>query len=157
MRLALLAIAALLLIGCGSSSKSGGSGGRATDVPEFALKLRSQGVDNRYTYFEIERDGDFLYGGGRAGAQRTGEPIGKLTPEQRREVWRIIQANRLQDAPNEKADDDSRVRYELHINTGVLGSKLHTTDDKVPGVKELHDYLFELQAAERFKLPVMRR
>jgi hypothetical protein len=139
-----------VLAACESPPKAGG-------VPEFSLKLRSASpTRHRYTYFELSRDGQLRYGGGRDAAQRITEPVTTLTAEQRREVWEIITDHHLMDAPSSPFEKPQEVAYEVEIKQGMIGKSFRALDDEMPGVTELHDYLFRIQAEKRYNVPGLK-
>ena len=121
-------------------------------VPEFTLTLRCTTKGGRLTYFELKPDGSLGYGGGRFAQQRITEPALTLSSEQRREVWQIIEKHDLLSAEGSGlfAGGAASTSYELTLRASGRSNSIHAIDDAVPGVKELHDALFKMQADARY-------
>jgi hypothetical protein len=121
-------------------------------VPEFSLSLRCSAKGGRLTYFELAPDGALGYGGGRFAQQRVTEPALTLSSEQRRAVWTIIQKHDLLHAEGSGlfAGGAANTNYELTLQAAGRSNSLHAIDDALPGVKELHDALFKMQADARY-------
>jgi hypothetical protein len=125
-----------------------------SDAPRFSLTLRAVSTDLRYTYFELDRKGNLAFGGGKNAVISSAKPVITLTDDQRREVWQIIAAGNLLDAPSKPFAKGERVTYDLSITREgmALGRNVHNIDDNVPAIKQLHDYLFGIQAEKRYKI-----
>jgi len=144
-----LATLAIFAMGCATTNTSG-----AKPIPEkLSLDLRAATTDGRFTYFELASDGELKFGGGRAAALRKAARAAMLTPEQRDAIWQIITRHDLLHAKNSKMFAKAeKVTYDLNISTGGPNRSLRTIDDDVPGLKELHDHLFNLQANARYDI-----
>lgn len=120
---------------------------------QLRVSIYSIAKDSRYTYLEINRKGELLYNGGRQATQRTGKPVTTLDDAQLDAVWDVICRYNLTEAPNTTFAKAERVSYEVTINTGGVTHSFRTIDDRVPGVKQLNDLLFDYQADVRYKVP----
>ncbi|MCC7191896.1 MAG: hypothetical protein IT444_03845 [Phycisphaeraceae bacterium] len=138
-----------MLVGCASQSAGpADSKGRRLD-----LEFKTQMTDHRYTYFEIKR-GTLKYGGGRDGAQMEAAPVLQLSTEQLDAIWAIIDRYDLMNAKGSFLGKGETATYDLTLNDGrMLSHAIHATDDKVPGLKELHQLLFDYQATVRYRIP----
>lgn len=139
----------LMLVSCASQSAGpADSKGRRID-----LELKTQMSDHRYTYFEIKR-GMLNYGGGRDGAQMEAAPVLQLSTEQLDAIWAIIDRYDLMNAKGSFMGKGETATYDLTLNDGrMLSQTIHAIDDKVPGLKELHQLLFDYQANVRYRIP----
>lgn len=152
--LAILAAAIITLGGCESIPTS------ADGAPAFALKLRRATNDGKYTAFEIKRDGAFSFGGGREASRGDSKPIGKLTDQQRKRVWELVTSYKLDKAKSGAMFTTPKsVTYDFATGSqGIIpGRDIRVYDDDVPGMKELHDLLYDYQAAIRFNVPALQR
>jgi len=150
--ISLSAAALIAATGCSSSPAT------YTDtVPQsLTLRLRKATLTNKYTYFELQRDGQLRYGGGRMAMLRKSQPIITLTSPQKQAVWDIIRKHHLLDVKGEFAPERERINWEVMIKAGhfSLGRTIRCTNDDVPGIAELHDLLFKIQSDKRFLDPV---
>jgi hypothetical protein len=146
--IALLMMFVMLAVMSACSSHTVGPG----EVPDIALTLRCTTKGGRLTYFELKPDGSLGYGGGRFAQQRVTEPALTLSSEQCREVWQIIQKHDLLHAEGSGlfAGGAANTNYELTLQAAGRSNSLHAIDDALPGVKELHDALFKMQADARY-------
>ena len=139
----------LMLVGCASQ----GAGAADSKGRRLDLKLKTQMTDHRFTYFEIKR-GTLKYGGGRDGAQMEAAPVLQLSTEQLDAIWSIIDRYELMNAKGSFLGKGETATYDLTLNDGrMLSHTIHATDDKVPGLKELHQLLFDYQAKVRYRIP----
>lgn len=147
--LSAFAVIGLSLLGCGASRAIDA----ATPPEHLTLQLRMAGKDNKYTYFELDRDGQLSFGGGRMAMMRGSKPVTTLSAEQLQAVWDVIRKHKLLEAGSELFPDIEEVRWDLLIRTDsiLLGRTIRSSDDTVPGIKELHDLLFEFQAEVRYR------
>lgn len=120
---------------------------------QLRVSIYSIAKDSRYTYVEINRKGELLYNGGRQATQRTGTLVTRLDDAQLDAVWDIISRYKLTEAPNTTFAKAEKVSYEVSINTGGVTRSFRAIDDRVPGVKQLNDLLFDYQADVRYKVP----
>ena len=120
---------------------------------QLKVSIYSIAKDSRYTYLEINRKGELLYNGGRQATQRTGTPVTQLDSDQLDAVWDIICRYKLTEAPSTTFAKAEKVSYEVSINTGGVTRSFRAIDDRVPGVKQLNDLLFDYQAVVRYKIP----
>lgn len=152
---ALLACATLWLAGC-STTRTTPDG-----TPQFSLKLRRATTDGRYTMFEIKRDGQFFFGGGRDATLFNSKPIGTVTDLQRKRIWELITAYKLEDASSSSVFDSAKnTTYDFAVSERgeLLTSSIRVYDDQAPGLKELHDLLLDYQSQMRNKtMPVFQR
>lgn len=124
-----------------------------TARPEhLSVKVHSASRDGRYTYMELTAKGELRYSGGRDAAQWNAKPVTTLTDAQIDAVWAIISRHNLTKAPDKMFGKAERITYQVSISTGGLSKNFRCMDDKVTGVKELHDLLFEYQADVRYKV-----
>jgi hypothetical protein len=120
----------------------------------FAVTLYTSTSTLKYTWFELTRDRQLLYAGGRDATARNGAPVTTLTEKQTQEVWDVIYRGRIHEAPAGALFPESKaVRYDFTLNTGGVDHIVRAADDEQPAMKELHDYLFKLQAAIRYDQP----
>ena len=120
-----------------------------------SLTLWSASTDRRYTYMELSELGELSFAGGQEAARREAQPVLTLTSEQLDRVRAILDEHGLSNVPSPGWDKENRVRYELRLRrTGLAGRTIRTGDDRTPGMRELHDYLFALQAEKRYRVPV---
>lgn len=147
------------LIGCTSTAVV-----ESPTPPEyFTLELHMATSTRKFTFFKIDKDGEFAFGGGKRALVRGSLPVTTLTPEQRQAVWDIIRKHDLLNASGgsnsapqqEQGNDGELVKWELLIRTNQfsLGRTLRAENDEVPGIKELHTLLFKIQADLRFSDP----
>lgn len=148
MAIALLMMFVMLAVMSACSSQTVAPG----NVPEFSLTLRCTTKGGRLTYFELKPDGSLGYGGGRFAQQRITEPALTLSSEQRRAVWQIIQKHDLLHAEGSGlfAGGAANTKYELTLRAAGRSNSLHAIDEQVPGIRELHDALFKMQADARY-------
>ncbi len=140
---------ALLSFGCTSSSKPLGEDERVS------LTLWSASDDRRFTYLEVSPLGELSFSGGQEAARREALPVLTLTSEQLARVRSILDTHGLYHLSSPGWDKKDKVRYELRLRrTGLAGRTLRTGDDRTPGVRDLHDYLFSLQAEKRYRVPL---
>jgi hypothetical protein len=116
----------------------------------FALTLHSATADRRYTYFEIDRGGQFSYGGGREGALRQTWPLGQLSPQQQRDIRQLIRDHQLAEARGSRFASAQRVTYHFQFRDGARSRSYRAIDDEVPGLSALHDQLFQIQVQMRY-------
>lgn len=136
---------AAVLAGCASDGGNPSTG----DARKLKLELSSRSRDSRYTYFELTRTGELRFAGGRNALTHTGSPVGAITPEERRRLWDIIDRHDLTHAPGKVLPPDfEKTRYELNLN----GRTIYAADDQLPGVVELHDALFQMQADRQYRI-----
>jgi len=120
----------------------------------LSLRLRSVSDDHRYTYFELDSQGRLSYAGGEQAARREAGPVMTLTADQLQHVRQIVRRHNLLSVPSPDVKKHDHIKYELYLKSeGWRGRTLHATDDTLPGVRELHDYLFSLQAEKRYHIP----
>lgn len=65
-------------------------------------------------------------------------------------IWQIVQSYGLLDAAGGKSSGSPRVRYELSLRSGWRSHSM-AGDEGTPGLKELDDLLFKIQAHNRFE------
>lgn len=141
----LLASVVASLAGCQSASSNGDR--------HLALTLSRTTADSRHTLIELKPDGRLFFAGGQDAIAGELHPAGTLTAEQRRAVWAVIEKHNLTEASGSLFPKGDAV-YRLKLNTGGLGShNIHSADDDVPGLAELHDLLFKMQADVRYRIP----
>lgn len=121
--------------------------------PRLSIKLHTATVDQRVTYFDLKRDGQLYFAGGSDAVYYRAKPIRTLTEAQREALWRIIVKHQLLAAKNQLFDKAERVTYRVDIGTGGLNRSYKSIDDAAPGLRELHDALFKLQAEVRNQIP----
>ncbi len=146
--IALLMMLFMTMVASGCASQTVAPG----EVPDITLTLRCTAKGGRLTYFELKPDGSLGYGGGRLALHRVTEPALTLSSEQRRAVWEIIREHDLLNAEGTGlfAGGAANTFYELNLRAAGTSNSLHAIDDAVPGVKELHDALFKMQADARY-------
>jgi hypothetical protein len=149
----LFALCAFCVALLGACSSHGGPGADAKGR-NLHLKLKTAMADHRYTYFEINR-GELSYGGGRAAAQMQGIPVLRLTPQQTAAIWAIIDRHDLMHAHGSLMGKGRDATYDLSLDDGQTSHSIHATDDKVLGIKELQQLLFDYQAEVRYKIPAL--
>ena len=138
----LLACGLIFAAGCATS----GSADRSSIGDDLRLVLWTKSLDLRFTYFELDKDGQFLFGGGQDAAQRIAHRVSDLTAEQYRQLWQIIDEHHLLEKKRIAKQDPKRIRYEAKIAGRGRKRSFRCVDDQVPGVKALHDKLFQFQA-----------
>ncbi|MCE9589259.1 MAG: hypothetical protein K8S99_01905 [Planctomycetes bacterium] len=142
-------------IGCASTptmQDEPTTAGPAARPARLSVELYTAWKDHRYTYIKLTDKGVLGYTGGRDATQRVFKPITTLSDAQLDAVWAVIRKYNLTEAKDTMFGTAERVTYQASISTGGLGHNFRTTDDKVPGVKELHDLLFGYQADVQFKV-----
>jgi hypothetical protein len=144
------AIAIMVVAGC--------SGGPPAKLPaeapsDYALTLFTAfPAALKYTWFELTKTGELRYAGGRGATSREGEPVAVLTPQQRRQVWDILKRGRLDEAPaGPLFPKGSDVTYDFTLNTGGPDRIVRAADNEQPALRELHDFLFDIQKAQYAK------
>jgi hypothetical protein len=144
-------IAALsALAGCGNTS---GKPLPAEAPPDYSLTLYTATPGAlKFTWFELTKTGELRYAGGLDASNRQGKPVAVLTPQQRQAAWDIIVRGKLGEAGAgplfPKADD---VSYDFTLNTGGPDRIVRAADDEQPALRELHDFLFNVQKAQYAK------
>lgn len=136
----------ICLAGCALS----GSADQSQDGCDLRIVLSAKSLDLRYTYFILEKDGQLLFGGGRDAAHRIAHPVTVLSPAQKDELRQIIDEHHLLADERIVRQDPQQIRYEAKIAGGGLRRSIRCVDDQVPGVKALHDKLFQFQAQVRY-------
>lgn len=138
-------------VGCTSTTATDS----ATPPKHLSLQLHMSAKDHKYTYFELSQSGELSFGGGRSGMLRKAKPVTTLSAKQVQAIWDVIRQNKLLDAEGEFFPDSEQVKWELMMRTDPysLGHTVRTSDNKVPGIKELHDLLFKFQADVRYSDP----
>lgn len=150
--LAALSLAIALIAGCSSPTIEA-----SKDAPkQFSLTLFTRTTTQRITYFEVTRAGELRYDGGLSATSREAKPVVALTPIQRQEIWDILMAGKLHEAPaGPLFPKAASVYYDFTFNTGGLDHIVRAIDDEQPSLKKLHDHLFKIQAAVRFADPLL--
>lgn len=123
---------------------------------KLKLTFRAARTDGRVTYFEILKDGQLAFGGGQEAVHSSAAPVAPLKPEQRQAIWDIITRHRLLEAGGKFLAKAKNVTYDVTIDAGSTRHSLRAVDDEVPGLAELHQTLFDYQAAVRYKLPGLK-
>ncbi|MCX5659319.1 MAG: hypothetical protein NTW19_06295 [Planctomycetota bacterium] len=148
-----VALAALATPGCASIPSEPGS----PAPPRLSLSFRAARTDGKLTYFEIAKDGQLSFAGGRDAMHGSAQPVVILAPEQRQAVWDIITRNRLLDAKGTFLAKATTVTYDLTIDPGSGRHTLRSIDEETPGLAELQKTLFEYQAKVRYKIPGLKQ
>lgn len=144
-----LLLLTLALTGCASAPKAASDGS-----PSLALELFTRSTDFRYTWFTLDPAGQLSFAGGRDAGLREGKPVKTLSPQERDELWSIIRRHDLLHAKGAGLfKEGEKITYELNLKTGEGNRELRAIDDQLPGVAELHDALFRMQASVRYNLP----
>ncbi len=155
----LLLVLPLCLSACASSSATAGKAKVDTNPRNLTLELSRSTTDRRYTAFQLQSDGSFLFAGGNAARQGVVEPVGQLTSAEIEELIARAQHHGWFNAPSARwGDKPTRSEDRLTIRLPGAGSaSLRVIDGSVAGVDELHDLLFGWQAQRRYRLPVLQR
>lgn len=151
-KLVMVTLMLTALVGCGATPATLDS---PTPPEHLSLQLHMAAKDHKYTYFELDRNGELRFGGGRLGMIRGARPVTTLSAEQVQAIWDVIRRNKLLQAEGEFIPDVEHVKWEMLIRTNQhsLGRTVRTSDNNVPGIKELHDLLFKFQADVRYSDP----
>lgn len=145
-----IGVAAIGVAALGGCQSTGGGDDAAE---RFSLTISKKTTDGRYSLIELKPDGRLFFAGGKDVIANTLHPAGTLTAEQRRRVWDVIEKHNLTEASGSLFPRGDAV-YHLELKTGGLGSHIvNSADDHVPGMAELHDLLFEMQADARYRIP----
>jgi hypothetical protein len=143
--LLMMALAVALMGGCQSAAKLPPHRG-------LSLKLYCRGDANRQTYLELDKGGKLAFGGGRDAAQRVANPVMTLSDAQSQAVYDVIQRHDLLHAKGALFDKAQHTTYELDLRVDGKQRSLRAVDDQVPGLRELNDLLFDMQARERYRI-----
>jgi len=145
---ALVALAALA--GCGNTP---GGPLPAEAPPDFSLTLyTATPAALKFTWFELTGTGELFYAGGRDATARQGMPVAMLTAPQRQAAWDIIVRGKLGEAgAGPLFPKANEVSYDFTLNTGGPDRIVRAADDEQPALRELHDFLFNIQKAQYAK------
>ena len=112
-------VAACILVGCKTTQPTPQEQAAGLPAP-FEIELRSVGKDGRVVYYVLEHDGKFNFGGGKIAIFRETEPLGTLTIDQRVELWRIIESQKLLEAKGEFMPRGEKINWDVKL---IAGSK----------------------------------
>lgn len=140
---------ALTLTGCKTTQTAAES---PTGVPvPFELTFQSQRTDGRATYYELSDDRSLGFGGGRDGRYAIARPIGKITDEQARTLWELIESHGLLEMDGESfVLDWETVRYDAKITAAGASNGFTVRDSDDPGLEALEKALFKIQGDLRY-------
>ena len=147
-----MALCMMVLVGCKTTPSATPPAG----MDAIDLSLQSITTDKRYTYFELTPDGMLSFAGGYDAINKNARPIFTLTKDDLQKVHSIIeQANLIavKVSGNHSRKNSQKVHYELTLNINGKHNNITVNDDEIPGINQLHDLLFDLQARERYNLP----
>ncbi len=136
----------ICVAGCASSEPVG----QYHDGSDLRITLLAKSLGRRYTYFKLEKDDQLLFGGGRDAVQHIARPVTVLTPAQKEQIWQIINEHHLLVDRHIERQEPQRVSYQAKLAEGERRWSFRCVDDQVPGVKALHDKLFQFQAQIRY-------
>ncbi|MEX2670493.1 MAG: hypothetical protein WD294_00145 [Phycisphaeraceae bacterium] len=138
-----LSLSMLTIVGCAS-------GGARTDPDsDRRLEVKVFTEDGRQMAYRLERDGTLHFAGGRAVLRRNWSVSGTPTPEQRAELWQIIDQYDLLTADGSFFASPEQVRYDVVLHAGREQNRFITVDDRVPGLAELTEALADLHSELR--------
>jgi hypothetical protein len=125
--------------------------GDATTLPEpFAIELYKRTADRRYTYYEVEED-SLRFGGGRSARQRAARRVDELTHAELMELWTLVRDHDLLEQSGPLFGEGERRTYEVKLRAGGDHASYRAIDEEVPGLAELEERLFEMQAERRYR------
>jgi hypothetical protein len=143
---------ALLLTGCKSTQSTTPPAG----VAMMQIKSQSLSTDKRYSYFEIEPDGDLFFGGGYDAITRNTKLVTTLTPDQLKLVQSFISQSNLftVNVPGKQDRKSAQsIHHELSLTLGKQSRTIQINDDQIPAVSKLHQMLFDYYAKAKYNLP----
>ncbi|MAX26540.1 MAG: hypothetical protein CMJ19_18765 [Phycisphaeraceae bacterium] len=146
-----LAVLALLLPACRSTQTTPPAG-----VQKIVIKLQSLTTDKRYSYFELEPNGQLSFGGGFDAITKNAKPVMTLNTQQLKSIESFInQSNLLTANLSGKQDrkNSKDVHHELVLKLGNQSRTLQVNDNQIPAVGQLHDMIFDFYAKARYNLP----
>ena len=136
------------LPGCSTGEKTRESAGTGYPSP-LTIDLYSSSADKRYVYYVVDRQGVLHYGGGVKANVREPEKVGKLTHEQLRYLWQIIDRYKLLGGSGEIFPRGEKV-YEIKLNVGGRRASYGTGKSNLKGLDHLDQALFKMQADTRY-------
>lgn len=145
----LAAIVAGSLPGCAS--------GPETCDPSFKLTLRRTTTDRRFTYFELAKNGELAFGGGRNAVRRVAEPVIILSAQQLQQVRQVLIQHRIFDTPKPSSAKPNNVSYELDVSAAGRRRRIRCVDEQIPAIGTLHQLLFQIQADLRYRPDAVRQ
>lgn len=152
--LGLLMVMFLLVMSTGCSNARFASLDPQVVPSGFELTIGMYDTKGKHTYMTLDDQGELSFAGGRAAIMRQPYPVITLTPAQRQEVWSQIVTSKMLTTKNQMFKSPKNVAYDVEVDPGKSfnSRSFHVVDEAVPpAVIKLHDYLFEIQAAEQYK------
>ena len=123
----------------------------------FTLTLRMVDRAGKATYFEIDHTGYLKFGGGRDAKLTQSNDVGFLTDEQLHAVLETVSKYNLVKTKNTFIKASNQTEWLLTFK-GPQGSvNARSIDNAQPGLKELHDQLFEYQSLVMHDVPYLRQ
>jgi hypothetical protein len=147
-----VAVMLLLFAGCSSTPT------RSFDAPgvpgDLAVTIDMATKDQQFTSMQLTPSGELWFAGGTAARYGgTHQLATTLNAEQLRAVWQVIQQHNLLNAAGEWFPDEQRVAWTVKLTGDGRNNRFKTVDDRVPGVSQLQELLFNYQATVRYDLP----
>ena len=121
--------------------------------PPLFIKLFRTTRDRQYTLFEVSKQGELSFGGGRDAMSRVAKPVGPLTVEERQRLWDMMTRYDLTSLPNRTFAKYERVAYEVKIKADGMGCSYRAIDDEAADLEHLHEALFGMYTERTYKLP----
>ncbi|MFG0248883.1 MAG: hypothetical protein ACF8OB_08355 [Phycisphaeraceae bacterium JB051] len=142
---------ALLLPACKATQTTPPAG-----VQKIVIKLQALTTDKRYSYFELEPNGELSFGGGFDAITKNAKPVMTLDTQQLKTIETFInQSNLFTVKVSGKQDRKSSkdIHHELVLKLGNQSRTLRVNDNQIPSVGQLHDMIFDFYAKARYNLP----
>jgi len=125
-------------------------GGAETLPQPLYIALRQIEPGGRSAYYILDEKGQLHFGGGRLALAGATNPAGQLNDEQRMQAWRLVLDYQLLDADGSFFASGERIRYEAELRAGSQRNRFTTVDDRVAGLADLSDLLFQFQSELRY-------
>ncbi len=147
-----LVVLALLLPACRSAQTTTPPAG----VEKIVIKIQALTTDKRYSYFELEPNGQLSFGGGFDAITKNAKPVMTLNAQQLKTIETFINQSKLLTAnvsgrQDRKSSKD--VHHDLVLKLGKQSRTFQVNDNQIPAVGQLHDMLFDFYAKARYNLP----
>jgi hypothetical protein len=146
------------LVGCATQTdKRPGTPIQNRTADYFTLTLRMVDKTGKATYFEVDRSGYLKFGGGRDAKLSQANDVGFLTDEQLHAVLETVSKYNLVKTRNLFIKSSDRTEWLITFK-GPQGSvNARSIDNEQPGLKELHDQLYEYQSLVTHDVPYLRQ
>jgi len=109
----------------------------------FEIELYVADDAKRFTYYVVKSNGSLAYGGGGNANVREAEVLGRLTDEQMKYLWQVIDRYKLLDGSGELFAL-GKTRYDLKLRVGGRRAR-YETSKPTDGLEHLNKALFKMQ------------